>query len=451
MLEVLWSIGAFVLAIGVLVSFHEYGHYWVARRLGVKVLRFSLGFGKPFYKRISKDGVEWAVAAIPLGGYVKMLDEREGPVPPSQLHLAFNRQPPWKRILIVVAGPLFNFLLAVVFYWMVLVIGVTDRKPLLDAPPKGTVAEQTGLTPGDEVLQVGDTPVRNWTALRMELMDQALNSQSLRLLVKSKEQLARTVELPLSRVRRDPSFLYEDLGLVPYQPSAPPNVADVVPGSPAEAAGVKKGDRIVKAGDTEIRSPGALVEWASAHPGETATLQLLRDGHPVQVTLSVGRDIRDGKVVGRIGAVVAVPEELWNNLRAEYRLDPLPALPAAARQTWQMSVLTLKLLYRMVLGDVSIKNVSGPIQIAQYAGYSASIGLASFLGFLAVISVSLGVLNLLPVPVLDGGHLLFYVVEMIKGSPLSERAQAIGQRIGLTLLVALMGLAFYNDIMRLVG
>jgi regulator of sigma E protease len=452
MLDVLWSLGAFIIAIGVLVSFHEYGHYWVARRLGVKVLRFSIGFGKPLWKRVSRDGVEWVVAAIPLGGYVKMLDEREAPVPPAQLQQAFNRQPPWKRILIVVAGPLFNFLLAVVFYWAVLVIGVTDRKPFLADPVKGTVAEQAALKSGDEVLQIGDTPVRNWTTLRLEIVDQAMNGESLKLLVKSKDApSARIVELPLARVRRDPSVLYDDLGLIPYQPSAPPNVEQVEAGSPAESAGIKAGDRIVKANGQPIDSPGALVEWAGAHPGEVGMLQVLRDGKPLEVKVVIGRTIRDGKVVGRIGAVVAVPRELWNNLRAEYRLDPVTAVAVAIQQTGQMSALTLKLLYRMVLGDVSVKNVSGPIQIAQYAGISASFGLASFLGFLAVISVSLGVLNLLPVPVLDGGHLLFYVVEMIKGSPLSERAQAIGQRIGLTLLLMLMGLAFYNDIMRLVG
>jgi regulator of sigma E protease len=452
MLDFLWSAGAFVFAIGVLVSIHEFGHYWVARRVGVKVLRFSLGFGKPFYRHYSRDGVEWAVAAIPLGGYVKMLDEREGPVPPAMLHLAFNRQPPWKRILIVAAGPLFNFLLAILFYWFVLMIGITDRKPLLATPEPGTVAAQAGLASEDEIIQIGDTPIRNWTTLRMEIVDEALNAQTMHLLVRGKDATsARSVTLPLAQVRRDPEYLFKDIGLEPYEPVASPSVEEVVHGSPAENAGLKAGDRILKANGVDISSPSALVDWASKHPGEVGTLEIQRGGQTMQLQLIVARDVRDGKTVGHIGAVVAVPRELWNNLRAEYRLDPLPALPAAARQTWQISVLTLKLLYRMVLGDVSIKNVSGPIQIAQYAGYSASIGLASFLGFLAVISVSLGVLNLLPVPVLDGGHLLFYVVEMIKGSPLSERAQAIGQRIGLTLLVALMGLAFYNDIMRLVG
>ncbi len=453
MLEILWSLGAFVLAIGLLVSFHEYGHYVVARRLGVKVLRFSLGFGKPFWKHTSRDGVEWAVAAVPLGGYVKMLDEREGPVPPGMAHMAFNRQPPWKRILIVLAGPLFNFLLAIAFYWGVLVIGVTDRKPLLATPEKGTVAAQVGLASGDEVLQIGDTPVRNWTTLRMEIVDQALNGGALRLLVKSPEAAsARPVVLPLERVRRDPEFLFDDVGLTPFQPPVPPVLKEISPGGSAAVAGFKPGDRLLSYNDQPIASFQDWRTWVLAHPGEVASVRIQREGKEMALQVIIAKEEQGGRTFGRFGAAaVDLSPELWNNLRAEYRLDPVAAIPAAIQQTGQMSALTLKLLYRMVLGDVSVKNVSGPIQIAQYAGISASFGLASFLGFLAVISVSLGVLNLLPVPVLDGGHLLYYVVEMIKGSPMSERAQAIGQRIGLTLLVALMGLAFYNDIMRLVG
>lgn len=451
MLEVLWSFGAFVVAIGVLVAFHEFGHYWVARRLGVKVLRFSIGFGRPLLTRRTRDGVEWMLSAVPLGGYVKMLDEREAPVPPAQLHLAFNRQPPWKRIAIVAAGPLFNFVLAIAFYWVVLVVGVVDRKPLLAAPAAGSAAAQAGLASGDEILQIGDTAVRNWTSLRMQIVDLALDAPSLHLLVKSADG-TRGVELPLAHVRRDPEFLFDDIGLVPYQPPVPPVIKEVTPGGSAAAAGFLPGDRILGYNDQPVTSFQDWRTWVLAHPGEVARVRIRRGDDERVLQAIIARVTEDGKTFGRFGAAaVEVPADLWNNLRAEYRLDPFAALPAAVRQTWQMSALTLKLLYRMVLGDVSIKNVSGPIQIAQYAGYSASIGLVSFLGFLAVISVSLGVLNLLPVPVLDGGHLLYYAVEMVKGSPLSERTQALGVRIGLTLLVALMGLAFYNDIMRLVG
>ncbi|HZP11769.1 MAG TPA: RIP metalloprotease RseP, partial [Nevskiaceae bacterium] len=372
MLDFLWSAGAFVLAIGVLVSIHEFGHYWVGRRLGVKVLRFSLGFGKPFYRRYSRDGVEWAIAAIPLGGYVKFLDEREGPVPPSMLHLSFNRQPPWKRILIVAAGPLFNFLLAILFYWCVLVLGVTDRKPLLAAPEAGSVAAQAGLQSEDEVIQIGDMPVRNWTTLRMEIVDEALNAKTMHLLVRSKAAAsARSVDLPLEHVRRDPEFLFDDLGLEPYNPPVPPVLKDVLEGGSAAIAGFQPGDRLVAYNDHPIESFQDWRTWVLAHPGEVAKVKIQRGGAELSLQVIIAKETQGGKTFGRFGATaVDPPAELWNNLRAEYRLDPLPALPASARQTWQMSELTLKLLYRMVLGDVSIKNVSGPIQIAQYAGYS---------------------------------------------------------------------------------
>jgi regulator of sigma E protease len=448
---ILRNVAAFVVAIGILVSIHEFGHYWVARRLGVKVLRFSLGFGKPLWTRRSRDGVEWTVSAIPLGGYVKMLDEREGVVAPSELHLAFNRQPPIKRIAIVAAGPLFNFALAIFLCWVVFVVGITDLKPLVGTPAKGSVAERQGILDGEEILRLGDLEIRNWASLQMELIDQSLKTTALQLQVKSTAGDTRIVELPLDDVRRDPRHLFDDLGLAPYAPSAPPRVEKVDPGSPVDNAGVKAGDRIVRAGGVEIKSPGALVQWSSTHPGEVAMLEVLRGEQALELQVIVGRKIVDGKVMGWLGATVAAPRDLWNNLRAVYRMGPIAAIPAAFRDVWQMSALTLKLLYRMVLGEVSVKNISGPISIAQVAGVSASIGAVYFLRMLAFISVGLGVLNLLPVPVLDGGHLLYYVVEMVKGSPLSDRVQAIGVRIGLTLLVALMGLAFYNDIMSLMG
>jgi regulator of sigma E protease len=313
------------------------------------------------------------------------------------------------------------------------------------------VAERQGIQDGDEIVRLGPLPIQNWATLQLELIDQSLAATALQVQVKSLAGETRTVELPLDNVRRDPRHLFEDLGLSPYAPSAPPRVEKVDPGSPVDNAGVKAGDRVVRAGGTEIKSPGALVQWSSTHPGEVAKLEILRDDQPLTLEVIVGRRIVEGKVVGWLGATVAAPRDLWNNLRAVYRMGPVAAIPAAFRDVWQMSALTLKLLYRMVLGEVSVKNISGPISIAQVAGVSASIGPVYFLRMLAFISVGLGVLNLLPVPVLDGGHLLYYAVEMVKGSPLSERAQAIGVRTGLTLLVALMGLAFYNDIMSLMG
>ena len=452
MLEVAWSLGAYIVAIGVLVSFHEFGHYWVARRLGIKVLRFSIGFGKPIWIRLARDGVEWAISAIPLGGYVKMLDEREGIVAPAERHLAFNQQSPVKRIAVVMAGPLFNFLLATIFYWTVLVSGVTDLKPLLAAPAENSTAAHAGLAAGDEVLKIGDARIENWTQLRMAIIDQALTAGSLRVLVRSPQNVERTAQLPLAHVRNDPEFLFNDIGLAPYQPEIPPVLKEITAGGSAAVAGFKAGDRLLSFNDHALHSFQEWRTWVRAHAGEVVSVRLKREQQELTLQVIIASQVQDGKTVGVFGAVGVDPSaELWNNLRAEYRLDPIAAVPAAMKQTWQMSALTLKLLYRMVLGDVSVKNISGPIQIAQIAGYSASDGLVSFLRFLAIISLSLGVLNLMPVPVLDGGHLLYYVVELVKGSPLSERAQAIGQQVGLTLLVALMGLAFYNDIMRLIS
>lgn len=455
MLDVIWSIAAFVVALGVLVSFHEFGHFWVARRLGVKVLRFSIGFGKSLWSRRGADGVEYVIAAVPLGGYVKMLDEREGEVLPEEAPRAFNRQNVWKRILIVAAGPFANFLLAFVAYWIVYVAGVTGLKPVIAEPPAQSRAAAAGLRGGEEILAVNGEPVPTFQVLRTELIDRALDSRSVRLSVRDTAGKVREVEFPLAGARVDPEYLFEDLALAPAEPPIPPVLAEVMSGDPADAAGFRPGDRLVayKAAGAE-GAIGSWQQWAAflrAHPGEAVEVEIERGGARQTLTVILARGERsDGRAQGRFGARVDVPPGLWDNLVTEHRLGVGAAAKAAVAQTAQMSALTLKMLYRMVLGDVSVRNVTGPIQIAQFAGYTASIGLVSFLSFIAIMSVSLAVLNLLPVPVLDGGHLLYYAVEIVKGKPLSERAQAVGQQVGLTLLVALMGLAFYNDILRLI-
>lgn len=448
MLDFAWSVGGFLVAIGILVAFHEFGHYWMARRCGVKVLRYSLGFGKPLFTHTAKDGMEWVVSALPLGGYVKMLDEREGQVAPHERHLAFNTQSLTKRSLIVVAGPAFNFMLAILFYWIVFVLGVQGIKPVLADPPAASAAAKAGLHKGDQILSIGGTQVTTWNTLRTELLERALEGKSLSVEVKAKEGTIRQTELDLSKVRVDPEFLFADLGFESFQPEVPAKLEGVVPGDPADNAGLKAGDLLLSFNGTPITSWQQWATWLRAHPGEVAKITLQRDGATLERNLIIGRGEQG---IGKIGARVAVPPELWQDLRAEDRLDPIAALPAAIRYTGQMSVLTLKMLWRMVLGDVSIKNVSGPIQIAQAAGITAQIGFVPFLMFMAIVSVSLGVLNLLPVPLLDGGHLLYYAAEAVKGSPLSERAMEMGQRLGVTFLVALMGLAFYNDIARLLN
>jgi regulator of sigma E protease len=450
MLDVAWSIAAFIVAIGVLISFHEFGHFWVARRLGVKVLRYSIGFGRPLWRRTAADGVEYVVAALPLGGYVKMLDEREGDVPPADVGRAFNRQSPLRRIAIVAAGPAANFLLAIFVYWIVFMVGTPALKPVLAEPPAGSRAAELGLAARDEIVALDGAELRTFQDLRVELIERALAGGAVTLHVRAVDGATRTVALEFAGVRVDPQYLFEDLGIEPYRVPAPAVLGEIVKGSPAEGARLQKGDRVLAINGQPIALFQELIDWVRAHPGDAATLDIQRGADRFAVTVIIATETVGGAPRGRLGAGVDVPDALWENLVTEHRLSVWAAAPAAVVQTARMSALTLRLLYRMVLGDVSVKNVTGPIQIAQFAGYTASIGFVSFLSFIAIMSVSLAVLNLLPVPVLDGGHLLYYFVEMVKGSPMSDRAQAVGQQVGLTLLVAMMGLAFYNDILRLI-
>lgn len=448
MFEGLWSVASFIVAIGVLVAFHEYGHFWVARRLGVKVLRFSVGFGKPLWTRVGRDGTEYVIAAIPLGGYVKMLDETEAAVAADELPRAFNRQKLWKRSAIVAAGPAFNFILAIAAYWLVYVSGVAGMKPLIAEPPAQTRASQAGLKNGETIVQLGDEPVTNWQDLRTQLLSAVLDHDVLALRVQDAGGSERPVTIDLRGVRVDPDVVFDDLGLHPYEPVIAPVLAEVVAGDPAEQAGLRAGDTLLTRDGEPIASWQDWTVWLRAHPGSVVKLRVQRGGDVVETSLIVARN-DNGQ--GRFGARVEVPDGLFENLRTEIRYAPAEALLKSVSQTVHMSALTLQMLGRMITGEVSVKNVSGPIQIAQFAGYSASAGVVTFLIFIAVVSISLGVLNLLPIPVLDGGHLLFYAVEAVKGSPLSERAMAIGQRFGVTVLLALMGLAFYNDLHRLLS
>ena len=448
MFEGLWSVASFIVAIGVLVAFHEYGHFWVARRLGVKVLRFSVGFGKPLWTRVGRDGTEYVIAAIPLGGYVKMLDETEAAVAANELPRAFNRQKLWKRSAIVAAGPAFNFILAIAAYWLVYVSGVAGMKPLIAEPPAQTRASQAGLKNGETIVKLGDEPVTNWQDLRTQLLSAVLDHDVLALRVQDAGGSERPVTIDLRGVRVDPDVVFDDLGLHPYEPVIAPVLAEVVAGDPAEQAGLRAGDTLLTRDGEPIASWQDWTVWLRAHPGSVVKLRVQRGGDVVETSLIVARN-DNGQ--GRFGARVEVPDGLFENLRTEIRYAPAEALLKSVSQTVHMSALTLQMLGRMITGEVSVKNVSGPIQIAQFAGYSASAGVVTFLIFIAVVSISLGVLNLLPIPVLDGGHLLFYAVEAVKGSPLSERAMAIGQRFGVTVLLALMGLAFYNDLHRLLS
>jgi len=453
MLDLIRNAGAFVVAIGILVAFHEFGHFWVARKLGVKVLRYSIGFGKPLWLRTGRDGCEYALSAIPLGGYVKMLDEREGEVAPEEVHRAFNRQSPYKRFAIVIAGPLANFLLAILFFWMVYVIGQPGLKPVVAEPPVASAAAKAGVRAGEVITRINGEPVETWNALRTALLEKVVDRKTLELELQASTSDAtrRELAVPLAGVRMDPEFLFDDLGLSPFQPKIEPRISAVEPGGAAEQAGFKAGDRLLTRDGIAIEDWQEWALWVRAHAGAIPVVTFERDGQVLTLKPLLATVEEGGVTFGRFGARIELPSGTNAALLAEDRLSPFAAIPAAIEQTWRMSALTLKMFGRMFTGDVSVKNVSGPLQIAEAAGFTAMLGVASFISFLALVSVSLGVLNLLPVPLLDGGHLVFYAIEIVKGSPLSEQVMAAGQRVGLTFLMLLMGLAFYNDISRLIG
>jgi regulator of sigma E protease len=452
-MTILTYVFAFLVAIGVLVAVHEFGHFWMARRLGIQVVRFSIGFGRPLWRRRAADGTEYAISAIPLGGYVKLLDEREGPVAPHQLAQAYNRQPVWRRLLVLVAGPAANFLFAIAAYWLLFVVGVPTLKPVLGEVTAGSIAAQAGLVPGDEIVSVGrrDTPTRE--AAVLAILDSLMQQRPIEIGLKRGDGAAgeATFSVPESSTRglTEPGALLPGLGFDFWYPTVPAVVGTILPDSPAERAGLRAGDRIVAVDGEPVADFPGLVQRVQPNPGRTLEFTVERAGERMALPIEV-QSQRDGdRMVGRIGvqptAGAAVPEQM----RAMERYGPLESLVRATAKTWGMSALTLRMLWNVVTGDVSVKNLSGPINIAEYAGFSLRQGALAFLSFLAIVSVSLFVLNLLPIPILDGGQIVFQLAELAKGSPLSERAQAVGQQIGLALLLVLMSFAFYNDLSRL--
>lgn len=440
----------FLLALAVLIAFHELGHFYAARRLGVKVLRFSIGIGHSIWRyRKSPEDTEFSIGVLPLGGYVKMVDEREGEVAPKDLPHAFNRQRLSVRAAIVVAGPFANFLLAILLYWFVFMIGETGLKTVLGPVAQGTLAEQAGFVEGDEIVAVGDKPTPTWGVAIGELIDQAMDKENLSIEVKTNQGAPAHRILSIPRdVAENPELLHDRLGFQPFQPAVPPVVERVEPGSAAETAGLAAGDRLLTLDGETIDDWKQLVDYVRAHPNKDISVTVERAGAQLPLSLRPTEvDSPRGKI-GRIGAVAQLPKDLLASMQVTYRLNALPAFAAAVGKTWDYSIMTLKMIGRMLIGRASVENLSGPISIAQYAGQSASMGLVQFLKFLAIVSVSLGVLNLLPIPVLDGGHLMFYLVEGLMGKPMPERLQAMFQNIGLVILFSLMILTFYLDIMR---
>ena len=443
---------AFVVALGVLIVFHEFGHYLIARLFGVKVLRFSIGFGRPLWRiRSGRDRTEWVIAALPLGGYVKMLDEHEAPVAPEEAHRAFNRQRVWRRIAIVAAGPAANFLLAVVFYWALFVGGVQEAKPVVGTPDPGTVVQASGFRRGETILKINDEPMASWQQVRWRLLQLAVEKQPARLEVIDPEQRLtwRTLDLSGFDLEGFDSDPLARLGLRLNLPDVAPVIDKIVPGSVADVGGLRPGDRVVSIDGGEIRVWEDLVKAVRARPGEFLKLGIVRGSEKIDIRLKPEAVQENGARFGRIGALPRRDPQAMKDLVTTVRYSPAAALGMALERTWEMSAFSLKMLGKMVVGQVSWKNLSGPVTIADYAGQSAQLGIGAYIAFLALISISLGVLNLLPIPLLDGGHLLYYLVEIFKGSPVSERTMELGQRLGLTFLLFLMAFAIYNDFNRL--
>ena len=455
-MSAVWEFLWFIVAVSVLVTVHEFGHYWVARRLGFKVLRFSVGFGKPLFSRVAgPDRTEYVIASIPLGGYVKMLDEREGPVPLEDLPRSFTRKPPWQRILVLVAGPAFNILFAIVVLWgMFWWTGTDEAKPIVGEVAAASVAASAGLRQGDEIDAINGIHVVSQRDVVFDLLDAMSSHGVAALSVRGSDGGTRVATLSVSdsaeRVRlTEPAELFRGLGFEFASPPVPPVLGVVTPDGPAARAGLKSGDRIVSIGGAPINDFHDIVTHIKPHPGDLIDIAYSRDNveHSVQVRIG-SVDGGDGKLVGRIEAgqapLVTLPKGYF--LHTDFTLTG--ALDRATAEAWGLTLMQGRLVVRMLTGHVSVKNLSGPLSIAEYAGESAEAGAASFLDFLVMISLSLGFLNMLPIPILDGGQIVFQAVEWLKGSPLSERAQAFGTQVGIALLILLMGVAFFNDIAR---
>jgi len=444
---------AFITAIVLLVAFHEYGHYWVARRYGVKVLRFSIGFGKILYtKKFAGGETEWVISAIPLGGYVKMLDEREGEVKPEELHRAFNRQPVLKRMAIVVAGPLANLLLAMVFYWGLFIYGIPGLKPILGNIALATPAATAQLQSLQTIVSINGSDTPTWQEVRWALLDAVLQEggASLEIRTPQGEMATRILDISsLTAADLDSDFLGK-LGLHPYQPVVRPVLGRLVEGGVAQRAGLKVNDLILSANGEPIENWGKWVTVVRAHPSTLLHLSIMREGHLIALDMTPDSVKEGDKQIGKIGAAPQINQQEFDALMTVVRYSPGKALVQAVRKTWETSVISLQMMGKMIAGQISLKNLSGPVTIADYAGQSAHMGLGAYLSFLALISISLGVLNLLPIPLLDGGHLLYYMVELIKGSPVSEALWEAGQKLGFAILFTLMALALFNDFSRLI-
>lgn len=449
-MSVIQTVLALIVTLGILVTVHEFGHFWVARRLGIRVLRFSVGFGKPLFMRRDRHGTEFAVAAIPLGGYVRMLDEREGDVPEEEKHLAFNRQTPPRRIAVAAAGPVANFLFAIIAYWLLSVVGFTTIAPVVGEVEPDTPAERMELESGMEVLAVDGRETPSWRHVGMALLERAGEQGEISLTL---EQESRQIErsTPLEGWlggARDPDPVRE-FGIEPWRPDIPPVLGQIQPGSPAEEAGLQSGDRIISVDGEPVSDWFDLVETIREAPDKSLSLTIERDDSRRDLTVTPASETgEDGERIGRIGAgveAVSWPDEM----QRQTRLGPVAAVPEAFNQFWNDTRTTVVAVGKMASGLLSVRNISGPITIARVAETTVTTGFESFVRFLAYLSISLGIINLLPIPILDGGHILFYAWEWLRGRPVSEAIQGLWLRLGLLLIAMLTVLALYNDVLRL--
>jgi len=441
----------FILALAILVVVHEFGHFWVARRCGVKVLKFSVGFGKPLWKKKAKDGTEYILAAIPLGGFVKMLDEREGDVAPEDLDKTFNRKPLRSRVAIVAAGPIANLLFAVMAYWIIFMVGIPGIRSIIDDVLPESPAAHAQLNSGDQIQRVDGRDTPTWLAVHKALARVAESGGVAELTVNTGGvESSRSIDIPKWQFDpAAPASLIQILGISPISITLKPVLGSILEGGAAERAGLQTGDELISADDVFIDSWSGWVTLIRANADKPLTVKIKRAGQNISLILTPQKTADN---VGQVGAGVdASSTSVPADFKAELRYSPISAIGQAVLETWQFSSSTVKSLGGMVIGTVSSKNIGGPITIAQYAGASAERGVIPFLSFLAMISISLGILNLLPIPILDGGHLAMYFVEWLRGSPLSEQAQLQGQKVGMVLLLMLMFLAFFNDLSRLFG
>jgi regulator of sigma E protease len=444
---------AFLVAISILVAVHEFGHYWVAKKLGFKVLRFSIGFGKPLLTRVGKDAdhTEYCLAAIPLGGYVRLLDEREGDVPPAELHRSFTRRPISHRIAVLLAGPAMNLLFASLLYAILAMVGTEIVKPVVGQVRLDSPAAAAGLQRGDQITRVGRHNVSDTEELQIALIRQFTNEGLIPLTVR-RDGVERPMTLRVTADRRtltEPGKLLPGLGFDLATWNAATMIEATPAGSAGARAGLRPGDRLLAVDGQPIANSSAFRAVVGAAANREISIEVERGGERLRIVAAVPRVIEEGKPIGRLGIQLKEGAPVWPpGLVETHRSGPIDALGIGVKKTWEMCALTVQMLWRMLTGQVSAKNISGVVSIAEFAGISASLGATAYMAFLAIISVSLGVLNLLPVPLLDGGQIVYQAVEAVKGSPLSERTQLFGQQIGIALLVVLMSLAFYNDISR---